>query len=53
MIQIGQVDGNFITEYEVFEKKSVEYKLIEPALEHHKRLFGDYPDTIAADKGYY
>jgi len=53
MIQIGQVDGKFITEYEVFETKPVEYELIEPALEHHKRLFGDYPDQVAADKGYY
>ena len=53
MIQIGQVDGKFITEYGVFETKPVEYELIEPALEHHKRLFGDYPDTVTADKGYY
>lgn len=53
MIQIGQVDGKFITEYEVFEIKPVEYELLEPALEHHERLFGDYPDTVAADKGYY
>ena len=53
MIQIGQVDGKFITEYEVFETKPVEYELIQPALEHHKELFGDYPETVAADKGYY
>jgi len=53
MIQIGQVDGKFITEYDVFETKPVEYELIEPALEHHKRLFGDYPDKVTADKGYY
>ena len=53
MIQIGQVDGKFITEYEVFETKPVEYELIQPVLEHHKELFGDYPDTVAADKGYY
>jgi len=53
MIQIGQVDGKFITDYDVFEAKPVEYELIEPALEHHKRLFGDYPDKVAADKGYY
>lgn len=53
MIQIGQVDGKFITEYEVFETKPVEYELIQPALEHHKKLFGDYPETVAADKGYY
>ena len=53
MIQIGQVDGKFITEYEVFETRPVEYELIQPALEHHKELFGDYPETVAADKGYY
>jgi IS5 family transposase len=53
MIQIGQVDGKFITDYEVFETKPVEYELIEPALEHHKELFGDYPEKVAADKGYY
>lgn len=53
MIQIGQVDGKFITEYEVFETKPVEYELIQPVLKHHKELFGDYPNTIAADKGYY
>jgi IS5 family transposase len=53
MIHIQQVDGKFITDYDVFETKPVEYKLIEPGLEHHKELFGDYPDTVAADKGYY
>jgi IS5 family transposase len=53
MIQIGQVDGKFITEYEVFETRPVEYELIQPALEHHEELFGDYPETVAADKGYY
>jgi len=53
MIQIQQVEGKFITDYEVFETKPVEYELVEPALEHHKALFGEYPDTVAADKGYY
>lgn len=53
MIQIQQVEGKFITDYEVFETKPVEYELVEPALEHHKKLFGDYPDTLTADKGYY
>ena len=53
MIQIGQVDGKFITDYDVYQTKPVEYELLEPALEHHKELFGDYPDKVAADKGYY
>lgn len=53
MIQIQQVEGKFITDYEVFEKKPVEHKLVEPALERHKALFGEYPDTLTTDKGYY
>jgi len=53
MIQIQQVEGKFITGYEVFDKKPVEHELVEPAIEHHKKLFGEYPDTLAADKGYY
>lgn len=53
MIQIQQVEGKFITDYEVFEKKPVEHELVEPALERHKALFGTYPNALAADKGYY
>ena len=53
MIQIGQVSSKFITDYEVFEHKPVEHQLVPPALENHKKLFGQYPETLAADKGYY
>jgi IS5 family transposase len=53
MIQIQQVDGKFITDYDVFDKRPVEYKLLESALKSHKTLFGHYPDELAADKGYY
>ncbi len=53
MIQIQQVDGKFITDYDVFDKKPVEHQLVKPALESHKKLFGQYPETLAADKGYY
>ena len=53
MIQIQQVPSKFITDYDVFENKPVEYELLEPAIESHKRLFGNYPDKLAADKGYY
>jgi len=53
MIQIQQVEGKFITDYEVFETKPVEHELIEPVLERHRERFGCYPDTLAADKGYY
>jgi len=53
MIQIQQVESKFITDYEVFETKPVEHQLVEPALEGHKKLFGKYPEQLAADKGYY
>lgn len=53
MIQIQQVRQKFITEYEAFEKKPVEYRLLEPALKLHRRIFGDDPAELTADKGYY
>ena len=53
MIQIQQVESKFITEYDVFENKPVEYELLKPALEGHKKLFGNYPEVVSADKGYY
>jgi len=53
MIQIQQVEAKFITDYEVFEKKPVEYELLEPTLQRHKELFGQYPQELSADKGYY
>jgi IS5 family transposase len=53
MIQIAQVGGRFITDYDVFDKKPVEHGLINRVLSSHKKLFGEYPDTLAADKGYY
>jgi len=53
MIQIQQVDGKFITNYDVFDKRPVEYELLEAVLKGHKELFGHYPDELAADKGYY
>lgn len=53
MIQIQQVREKFITDYDVFEKKPVEHQLLKQALESHRRLFGEYPDELGADKGYY
>ncbi len=53
MIQIQQVGEKFITDYGVYEHKPVEYQLLEPALQSHKELFGEYPRVLTADKGYY
>jgi IS5 family transposase len=53
MIQLQQVGGKFITGYDVFDKRPMEHELLEEVLKSHKELFGDYPHTLAADKGYY
>jgi IS5 family transposase len=53
MIQIQQTGEKFITDYEVFGHKPAEPTLIRPALKSHKRLFGHYPVSVAADKGYW
>ena len=53
MIQVAQVREKFITDYEVFRKKPVEYTLLEPLLKEHQDLFGKYPKELGADKGYY
>ena len=53
MIQIQQVEGKFITHYDVFLHKPVEHELVEPAIERHRELFGEYPKELTADKGYY
>lgn len=52
MIQIQQVEGKYITGYEVFQSKPTEATLLEPALGKHKALFGVYPREMSADKGY-
>jgi IS5 family transposase len=53
MIQIQQVSEKFITAYDVYDRKPVEPKLLDSALECHRKLFGQDPSRLAADKGYY
>jgi IS5 family transposase len=53
MIQIQQVEAKFITDYQVFDQKPVEYELLDPTIKRHQELFGKYPDEVSADKAYY
>ena len=53
MIQLQQVTGKFISDYDIFDTKPSEPVLVEPALASHKDLFGEYPDQVTADKGYF
>lgn len=53
MVQLQQVESKYITDYAVFARKPNEHTLVEPALESHRALFGEDPEMLSADKGYY
>ena len=53
MVLLGQVENQFISDYEVFEKRPNEALLVEGILERHEAMFGDYPDSFTADRGFY
>jgi IS5 family transposase len=42
----------FITDYEVYEQQQPDCELTEPVIERHRKLFGDTPVVLAADKGF-
>ncbi|MHC4819825.1 MAG: ISNCY family transposase [Planctomycetota bacterium] len=53
MILFAQTREKFISDYDAYEKKPVEYKLVDGILDRHERLFGAPPETLSADKGFY
>ena len=53
MVLLQQVDGKFISDYEVFDKKPVEHALVDAAIKSHTKLFDCAPEVLAADKGFY
>lgn len=52
-ILIAQTGEKFIHHYAVMEKKIEDTELLKPAVNAHKRLFGQYPDVLSTDKGFY
>lgn len=50
---VAQSEEKFITHYQTMETQQADTALLEPALQAHRDLFGDLPDVLAADKGFY
>jgi IS5 family transposase len=53
MVLLHEVAHQFISNYEVFERRPVDASLVDGALEQHRKIFGKFPDALAADKGFY
>jgi IS5 family transposase len=52
-VMLAQTAEKFIHHYQVLPQRREDPELLEPALEAHQKLFGHYPDVLAADKGFY
>jgi len=53
MVLLAQTGEKFIHHYEVMAKLRADKDLLQPALDAHNALFGQYPNVLAADKGFY
>jgi transposase, IS5 family len=51
-ILLCQTMEKFITDYEVFDKHPADNSLTKELIERHKKLYGNTPDLVAADKGF-
>jgi IS5 family transposase len=52
-VLLAQTSEKFIHHYQVLPQRREDVELLAPALEVHQKLFGHYPDVLAADKGFY
>ena len=53
MVLLQEVEHQFISAYEVFEKRPSDESLVDSILKRHQRTFGHLPGGFAADKGFY
>ncbi len=52
-VLIAQTAQKFIHHYQVLPKQSSDTELLEPTIKAHQRLFGQAPQVLATDKGFY
>jgi IS5 family transposase len=53
MVLLHEVEHQFISAYDAFEKRPSDEALVDDILKRHAKLFGRLPDDFAADKGFY
>ena len=53
MILLQQVEEKFITGYQVFEHRPNDASLVDAILKRHQKTFGQLPESLTADKGFY
>jgi IS5 family transposase len=51
-VLLCQTAEKFITDYEVYEHQEADNVLTEEVIQRHRKLFGERPEVLAADKGF-
>ena len=52
-VLIAQTAQKFIHHYQVLPRQSGDIELLDPTIKAHQRLFGQAPQVLATDKGFY
>jgi IS5 family transposase len=52
-VLLAQTGEKFIHHYQTFHRQEADKDLLQGSLKSHKKLFGSFPETLAADKGFY
>src|SRR5215831_19282792 len=53
VVALQEAENQIITHYEVFEKRTSDQRLLQPALQAHQHKLGRVPRWMAADAGFY
>jgi IS5 family transposase len=52
-ILVAQTGEKYIHHYDVMKQRIEDKELLLPAIEAHKEMFGEYPNVLSTDKGFY
>ena len=52
-IMLARTEEKFISQYEVYEKREEDPALVDDMLKPHREMFGDNPDLLTLDQGFY
>jgi IS5 family transposase len=53
MVKIQEAENQIVTHYEVYEKRPSDSDLLVPSVEKHREQFGQVPQLVAGDAGFY
>lgn len=53
LVKIQEAENQIVVDYQVFEKRPEDQSLVIPTIDAHRRVFGQAPRLLAADRGFW